>query len=78
MLTTGPVAVTATATDNCAGVDATAPPHLWSRLNDGGKNASAHNEWIVDLVSNGNPAVTNSTLGWELAGPPDRASLSLA
>ena len=37
------------------------------RLNDGGKNASAHNEWIVDLVSNGNPAVTNSTLGWELA-----------
>ncbi len=36
------------------------------RLNDQGKNATDKNQWLVDLVENGQPVATDSALTWEL------------
>jgi hypothetical protein len=37
------------------------------RINDGGKNNTAKNEWTIDLVKDGTPLASNSTISWELS-----------
>lgn len=36
------------------------------RLNDQGKNSTDKNQWLIDLVENGQPVATDSALTWEL------------